>query len=194
MKTWISGDHHFGHANIIKYCNRPFKDVNEMDDELSGIWNTYIAPEDVVYYLGDFTLGNSKSAEYYFQRLNGTIFVLGNKWHHDSRWLSGYDIPVTTSYYTRSKIDVQILLPIEIIENVSMNEDEEGIPAVLCHYAFEVWDRKHYGAFHFHGHSHGMLPKIDNRLDIGIDNVYKLVKEYRPLEMSEAIKFAIQTL
>lgn len=190
MKIWITSDHHFGHANIIKYCNRTFKDVTEMDNELCSIWNSYVAPQDVIYHLGDFTLGDSKLASYYFQRLNGTILVLGNPWHHDKRWLVEHTIPGATIYNTKSSVSVHTLLPIFIIEDAGMNEDGNEIPAILCHYAFEVWDRKHYGSFHFHGHSHGELPRVHNRLDVGIDSAHKLVGEYRPLELEEACKLS----
>jgi calcineurin-like phosphoesterase family protein len=193
MKTWISGDHHFGHANIIKYTNRPYKNVNEMDDELISLWNGCVAPEDIVYYLGDFTLGDSNYAGRYFSLLNGTIFVLGYAFHHDKRWMSGAGIPGISIYDSRSKVPVRIELPIFVLENVDIDLDGNDIPTILCHYAFEVWDRKHYGSLHFHGHSHGMLPKIRNRLDVGVDNAYKLMGEYRPLSLEECIKFAKDT-
>jgi calcineurin-like phosphoesterase family protein len=52
---YFSADWHLGHKNIIKYCNRPFKTVEDMD---STIWiNAYkvLKPNDVLYYLGDLT-------------------------------------------------------------------------------------------------------------------------------------------
>ena len=190
METWISGDHHFGHANVIKYCNRPYVNVTEMDNELISIWNSYVAPKDIVYYLGDFTLGNEELAFYYFACLNGIIFVLGNKWHHDKRWLQRYNVPDVTEYDTRSKVSVRIVLPVEVMEDVMMNEDGNGIPAILCHYQFLNWDRQHYGSLHFFGHSHGTSEPRHNCLDVGIDNAFKLVGEYRPLRLDEACKFA----
>ncbi len=31
MTTFLTADHHFGHAPIIGYCARPFASVEEMD-------------------------------------------------------------------------------------------------------------------------------------------------------------------
>lgn len=32
--TFFTSDTHFNHANIIRFCNRPFKDVNQMNEVL----------------------------------------------------------------------------------------------------------------------------------------------------------------
>lgn len=102
---WFISDTHFGHANIIKYCNRPWnhgKDANEeiivteedvlaMDNEIIKRWNSVVRKNDVVWHLGDFALGGKAVAERVFPRLNGKInLVMGNHDHWNMKWY--YDL------------------------------------------------------------------------------------------------------
>ncbi len=83
---FLISDLHLGHANIIRYCSRPFlsDDVAEMDRVLIQNWNCTIAPADPVYYLGDLRYGkNALPVSQYREQLNGTItFIAGN---HDDK-------------------------------------------------------------------------------------------------------------
>jgi len=167
MTWWFTSDHHFGHANIIKYTDRPFKDVQEMDTELIRRWNDLISDDDYVIHLGDFTLG--ENAVKYFEHLNGHISVLGNPWHHDRRWLPARH----ESLYTGSGERVHIRPPLDVVET-------NKVPIVLCHYPLAIWDRKHYGAWHLHGHSHGGYKGKGFIHDVGVDN-----NNFRPVSISE---------
>lgn len=57
MNIWLTADTHFGHANIIRYCDRPFASVEEMDAVLVERWNAAVKPGDHVYHLGDVFFG-----------------------------------------------------------------------------------------------------------------------------------------
>lgn len=50
---WVISDTHFGHANIIKYCNRPFDSLDNMTSALIENWNSKVKDGDIVYHLGD---------------------------------------------------------------------------------------------------------------------------------------------
>jgi len=79
MKTYFISDTHFGHKNIIRYCNRPFNDVEEMNNIMINEWNSIIQPDDIVYHLGDFCLGDRDVIKKYLARLSGRkMIVLGN--------------------------------------------------------------------------------------------------------------------
>jgi calcineurin-like phosphoesterase family protein len=79
---FFTSDTHFGHVNVIQYCNRPFASIEAMNDGLTERWNARVGTEDTVYHLGDFALGQKVLWPEYRKRLNGRIvFIEGN---HDA--------------------------------------------------------------------------------------------------------------
>ena len=50
--TFFTSDTHFNHANIIKFCNRPFKDVEQMNETLIANWNRVVEMDDTVFHAG----------------------------------------------------------------------------------------------------------------------------------------------
>ena len=84
-KTFFTSDTHFGHANIIKYCARPFENTEEMDKVLIENWNKKVPKDGLVYHLGDFAWGTINYWERIREQLNGEIILIyGN---HDDRLL-----------------------------------------------------------------------------------------------------------
>lgn len=78
-RTFIIADTHFCHKNIIKYCNRPFASIEEMDTVLMSNWNAVVCPQDTVYVLGDFLLGTVEQLMEITKKLNGhKILIKGN--------------------------------------------------------------------------------------------------------------------
>jgi len=78
-KIFVAADLHLDHANIIRYCNRPFSTVEEMNDALVRNWNVAVSGEDTVYFLGDLTMGRRGATDYWLTRLQGRItFIKGS--------------------------------------------------------------------------------------------------------------------
>ncbi len=81
-KTFLIADTHFGHKNVIKYENRPFSNVAEMDGTLITNWNSTVDMNDTVFMLGDFSFYNKTKTIEICRQLNGKkILVMGN---HDN--------------------------------------------------------------------------------------------------------------
>ena len=131
---------YYGHANIIKFCERPYKNIHEMNDDIIKRHNSVVKDGDTVVHVGDFTL--ERNAGKYIGRLNGNhIFVRGS---HD------YWLPKTHQMIFEYKSD--------------------KIYIVACHYCMRTWPRSHYNSWHLYAHSHGRLDPIGKSWDIGVDN------------------------
>lgn len=82
-KVFFTSDTHFTHANIIRFCSRPFKNVEEMDETMIANWNRVVGENDIVFHLGDFCMGGSAKWTNVLNRLNGKIYlIIGN---HDMK-------------------------------------------------------------------------------------------------------------
>jgi calcineurin-like phosphoesterase family protein len=151
-KKWVTSDHHFGHENIIKHCNRPFINAEDMKEQMISRWNSVVRPNDLVYHLGDlFYHAKLKDAEDILDRLNGQIFFIeGN---HDIRKVM-------------SKLKHRFA-GYESIHKITVAEHT----VVLCHYAMRVWQNSVHGSWHLYGHSHGQLPEdpLSLSFDVGVD-------------------------
>lgn len=87
-RIWLIADFHFGHRSIINYCNRPFKDVSEMNTTLIRNYNKVVDHNDIVYILGDLSFLNTESTTQIVKSLKGFKFLI--KGNHDRKSNSCY--------------------------------------------------------------------------------------------------------
>lgn len=170
--TWFISDTHFGHANIIRYSNRPYKDVTEMNEKMIQEWNKLVKPGDNVYHLGDYAFMKPDPLRALTWRLMGhKHLILGNhdKWIIDN-WndLVRKNTFASIQYYRELKVG--------------------GAMLVLFHYGQRVWNRSHHGSIHLYGHSHGSLPPHGLSVDVGVDSK-EITPEYRPIHLDEVLKY-----
>lgn len=168
-KELVTSDTHFGHANIIRYTNRPFADWRRMGESLIERWNRAVQPEDHVYFVGDFAMGPGATDDYVFSvlaRLHGTTtMILGN---HDqpSKWSRGLKALIESN----RSLDRYTVLADQIHE-VKI----DGKLFVLSHYPMADWNGRFHGSVHLHGHTHtefdadAMGKQPVGRYDIGVD-------------------------
>jgi calcineurin-like phosphoesterase family protein len=161
---FFTSDTHFYHKNIIRYCNRPFSSIEEMNGVLIDNWNSVVKNNDVVYHLGDFAFCGRGILGSTIKKLNGNICLC--KGNHDK---------YSNTIYFESGIK-EIL---QSLNTIKIN----GSNFVLCHYALRVWNKSNRGSFHCFGHSHGKLGEYKNSYDVGVDN-----NNFTPISYEDLIK------
>lgn len=165
MKYYTS-DLHLDHSNMIGYCDRPFKSVEEMNEALIRNINETISADDDLYILGDFTLRTKREVvEAYVKAIHGRLhLIVGN---HD--------------YFAKGSWTKQLFASVDWYKEVW----DEGRRVVLCHYPIHSWNGKQRGAYHLFGHVHkGDTPyrNWENAFNVGVD-----VNNYRPVTLSQLI-------
>lgn len=81
MNFYIA-DMHFGHKNVIRYDNRPFDSIEEMDKAMITLWNETVGDNDVVYILGDFSWYKEEKTAFILGCLKGhKVLIKGNHDH-----------------------------------------------------------------------------------------------------------------
>lgn len=85
---YFISDTHFSHSNIIKYCNRPFNNLDIMNETLIKNWNNIVNKNDIVYHLGDFTI-DYDNLEELVKKLNGKIYLI--RGNHEGKSIKFYN-------------------------------------------------------------------------------------------------------
>lgn len=180
---FFTSDTHFNHANIIKYCMRPFADKDEMNEALINNWNSVVKENDIVFHLGDFMFGNMNRFWDFRSRLNGKIYLIhGN---HD--------------YELMDKVNIDD--GFEIVTS-QLNIVVNGQKIYLNHFPLLTFDGiyKEKPSWQLFGHVHSnknipgtsadikrlgyLLPM---QYDVGVDN-----NNYKPISFDE-VKSIINT-
>lgn len=179
---FFTSDHHFGHANTIKYCQRPFTSADEMNEEMIRRWNSVVCPEDTVYYLGDFSLSKD-CVEQFAPRLNGQkCLLMGNHdaCHpcHKKKAAAGLIV-----YKKAGFISLGLESHLEIAgQKVLLNHmpyfSEEPSPEYKIKY--KEFRPKDEGLWLLHGHIHEKWKTREKMINVGVD-----VWDFYPVPITE---------
>lgn len=156
-KLYLTSDSHFNHANICKYCHRPFTSRSEMNDTLINLWNSVVPADGIVVHCGDFMLPHevgTKEYEKFWKKLNFSV-LLHLKGNHDRIECGDYT-------FEGKKIIVRDMATIEV----------DGVKIFAQHYPCMTWN----GDFHVFGHIH----TLEDGTCYGIDG--DVTKKLRPTQ------------
>ena len=214
-KVFFTADNHFGHGNIIKYCDRRqfLKDVDLAALEANGgTWH-------------DGTWKGSRSSNHYISRdaidamndhmtdkinemvgENDTLWHLGDfafapkdKYYHKCRFyrdrIKCRNINIVWGNHDEPNKIRDLFKEAHFLHEIKLQVGDLSTSVVLCHYALAVFNKSHRGAWQLYGHSHsGAEPWMDEHMpnrrsiDVGVDNAKKVLGEYRPFSVPDLIK------
>ena len=135
-RLFLISDTHYNHINIIRYCARPFANVDIRR------WNDIVAPTDHIIHLGDFVMGQRvPKLDAIASQLHGHIsLILGNHDHF------------TTAQYLKSGITV---VPSGWLQSFLPGPLTDALPPIwLSHYGGSLTPALPPSAYWLHGHSH----------------------------------------
>lgn len=174
MGLFFTADPHFNHEAILRYTNRPWKDMikdwrddkqveaakNAMNAALIDNWNKDITDKDRVFVIGDFAWS---SHAYFLGACKGKkILIVGSHDRISTDVLRGF------AEFTKEK---------EIkVDNTVM---------ILHHTCLRLWEKCHYGAAHVFGHSHGRLTTFNLSFDCGVDTG---LAKYAPIPLETVLE------
>ncbi len=165
MRRFIIADTHFGHENIIKYENRPFNNVEEMNDRLIQLWNSTVSKDDLVYVLGDFTLSRRKVIiSELVKKLNGRkVLIMGN---HDTR---------KPKDFIECGFEIAIRKPIMVEPGVILMHEPFNDPSLIA---------SNYIYFFGHVHAnHTLMDDYSNCMCVSVERI-----DYKPIDLDECIR------
>jgi calcineurin-like phosphoesterase family protein len=155
---WFTADWHLNHKNIIRFCNRPYTDIEQHNEALIANVNAVVKPDDRLFNLGDVTFGGNLALIRASIVCKNVFVILGN---HDKE----------------SQLRTHFTILPQCYEYKN-----NGLNLVLCHYAMRVWNKSHHGVGHLYGHSHNTMPSLPGvaSFDCGVDG-----NNYRPWSEEE---------
>lgn len=170
-EIFFTSDVHFGHENIIRFCQRSFSNAEEMDETLIENWNAKVTNNDKVYILGDLIFKAKKAPEEYLSRLKGKKYlILGN---HDKYWVNKCDL-------TKWFVEVDDL----------MNTSDGKRKITLCHFPMYSWmhDSRSY-MIYGHIHNNTIAPYWKNIWqDSRLLNAGADINGYEPATFDELVR------
>ena len=170
MSIFFTADTHFHHKNIIKYEDRPFTSIEEMNETMIKKWNAKVKPNDSIYIIGDFIFSDGETANKLIKRLNGRKQLI--KGNHDS-------------FLRDRSFDRSLLEWVKDYYLLRIN----NMKFILFHYPIQVWDCKHHDSIHLYGHVHSnkdnhhpLLIELGKAYNVGVD-----VNNYEPISLEEVL-------
>lgn len=180
MARWFTSDLHFGHANIIRFCDRPFEDAHHMNCGIVDGINAHAGPDDELWIVGDLAMGDLMGTLGITRRLTAgrIVLVAGN---HDRchPYYGAKHLRWVDEYHRHARID-------ELHLETTTVDLPGGTTAIVNHFPFRNrpdahvtgdpranrfarWQPDDDGSWLLCGHVHEKWRQRGRMINVGVD-------------------------
>lgn len=168
---WFTSDWHLGHENVMRFSDRPFGSINEMNEKIINNMLEACQPGDELFFLGDLAW-RRYAFDAFFERWPKNVnfhWILGN---HDKNWQPFKKQCASIGDMKKTKIG-------------------DNNVVIMCHYPMLTWDRSHYNSWQLFGHhhqqSHGTA-ELDKMTNGKMLNVNLEWNDFKPYSETDIIR------
>lgn len=184
QKVFYTSDTHYSHKNIcrgvsewgdLEASTRDFKTIEQMNNTLVSCINKTVGRKDILFHGGDWSFGGVKMIGEFRRRINceNVHLIYGNHDEHIDEDETGelQGLFSSVQHYKEVVVDKDMMC--------------------LFHFKQTIWNKMHRDTYHLYGHSHAGAEHVVNgkSMDIGVDNAFRLLGEYRPFSHEEILYF-----
>lgn len=186
QRLYFTADLHLGHANIIKYCNRPYITLKQMDQDIINGLKKVSNTDSILFIIGDVVFSgiDHDTLTEFAKCLNGFQRVYMLRGNHDpSNMRNKLERYANRNHGNITKFTPKVSWLEDSIIEIFVEDDEmeQDARMILCHYPLLSWNASYHGSWHLFGHVHGVLQHPSfNALDVGVD-----CHGYRPISYSK---------
>ena len=177
---WFTSDWHLDHANTMKYCNRPFRDVGEMNRTITNNFFNVVRQGDTLYFLGDLSFGEKPILDFLSGVDTNEIDIHFIKGNHDKDLMR----------LSRQKEFFEKYFSHITISDI-LSTDIEGQSVTMMHYPMLTFNKSHFGAWMLYGHHHNgnyhkdIPPEVmGKKMNVGVD-----VNDFKPVSWTQVKAF-----
>lgn len=180
---YFTADTHFNHGKIIKFCNRPFSSVKEMNETIIKNINLCCSRKDKLWIVGDFGFVGVKTTEEIISRLNPHVCIIqGNHDLPPRKLFKAGAHDVYTHNYLKINGEMVLLSHYPYYPSkfkIFLNKIK-GLNNDL--YEYRLQDRGLW-LIHGHTHNHEKSRVIKKQINVGVDNW-----DFKPVSEKTIIK------
>jgi calcineurin-like phosphoesterase family protein len=164
-KIYVWSDLHFGHNNIIKYCDRPFPTKQLMNECLIGNYQSVVKDDDIVIFGGDIGFMGDGEINKILEQLPGyKILIYGN--HDMDRQVKLRNLAFDEGHLC-------------LVMDVDDHDLEYQL--LLTHYPLELSNIPD-GCYSVHGHIHNNIIPGDKHINMCVEHT-----GYKPILLKEHV-------